>query len=200
MLASYTLKGAIVIDSRQHLETAIREFIENLGEDITRDGLLETPRRFTKQLAECLSGYSEDPEAHVKVFDNDGNSDLITISDITFASLCEHHLATFYGTIDVAYVPNKKILGLSKFARIADTLSRRLQVQERLTHQMADVLEKCLKPKMLIVRIQAKHMCMGSRGVRRLNANTETITIRGNAEKYHYYIEQLSNRSRERDI
>lgn len=178
-------------DVGKNLENAMREFIASYGTDTAREDLKETPKRFVKQLRENLVGYSDDPEKHIKVFSSDDYSDLITVSDITFSSLCEHHMVPFFGTIDIAYIPNGKILGLSKFARLADALSRRLQVQEHLTQQIADLVEQHLSPKFLIVRIGAKHTCMSTRGVRRHNSNTETIAVRGDLHAYTHYLQRF---------
>lgn len=180
------------------LENAIRDFIASIGEDPERDGLKNTPQRFIKQLRECLSGYQDDPEKHVRIFDNDGYRDLVIIRDVTFSSLCEHHIVPFFGTIDIGYLPNEKILGLSKFARLIDTISRRLQVQERLTGQLAELLDKHLEPQLLIVKIQAKHLCMVSRGVRRINSITETIAIRGDDKTHAQYIDIFHRRTKKK--
>ena len=173
------------------LQNALSNHLQSLGEVADRDGILETPARFVKQLGECLSGYQDDPAQHVKVFEGDGYHDLVLVRDVTFSSLCEHHVLPFFGTIDIAYLPNEKILGLSKFARLIDALSKRLQVQERITQQLADILETNLQPHLLIVKISAKHMCMGMRGVRRPNSSTDTVIVRGDKELYKHYIEQF---------
>lgn len=174
-----------------NLQKALQKYLHSIGENPERDGLLETPHRFTKQLQECLAGYADDPEQHLKVFDNDGYHDLVVVRDITFSSLCEHHMLPFFGTIDVAYLPKDKILGLSKFARITDALSKRLQVQERITKQLADLLEKKLQPDLLMINISAKHMCMSMRGVVRRNSVTETSIIRGDSQKHAKYVERF---------
>ncbi len=178
------------------LQAAMSGYLQALGEDSRRDGLEETPHRFVKQLSECLAGYNDSPDNHMKVFDNDGYHDLVMVRDITFGSLCEHHMLPFFGTVDIAYLPKDKILGLSKFARITDALSKRLQVQERITQQLADLLEKNLEPELLIVKISAKHMCMGLRGVNRRNSITDTMIIRGDAKKYANYVEQFQEQSK----
>jgi GTP cyclohydrolase I len=169
------------------LEEAMRNYVEslNIGED---KSLAETPKRFVKQLGECLEGYNSHPDTHLKVFDNNGYHDLVLVKDITFSSLCEHHMVPFYGTVDVGYVPENKILGLSKFARITDTISKRLQVQERITGELANILEKSLMPRFLFVRITAKHMCMCVRGVLRPESNTVTLTTRGDLETYGHHL------------
>lgn len=195
------LKGEIIMTESvtSELEAAVSNFIKALGEDLERDGIADTPKRFVKQLQECLAGYEDDPEKHVKTFDNDNYRDLIIVRDTSFSSLCEHHVLPFFGTVDVAYLPNDKILGLSKFARITDAVSKRLQVQERMTKQLADILESHLQAKLLIVRISAKHMCMSARGVRRTESFTETLTIRGDAQKYAHYVDQFYRTLQEKE-
>ncbi len=178
------------------LQNALADYLRALGEDPSRDGLLETPQRFVKQLNESLVGYQDPPEQHLKVFPSDGYHDLVIVRDITFGSLCEHHVLPFFGTIDIGYLPGDKILGLSKFVRLIDALTRRLQVQERITTQLADLLEKSLQPQLLIVKISAKHMCMSLRGVRRAHSVTDTLTIRGNADKHARYVRQFHTLAR----
>jgi GTP cyclohydrolase I len=171
-------------DQGKNLEKAIKEFIAYIGEDTSRDGLLETPKRFVKQFLESTVGYRDDPEKHLKIFASESDRDLVTVKDITFSSLCEHHLVPFFGTIDISYVPNGTILGLSKFARVIDAYSKRLQVQERLTQQISDLLEEHLQPKFLVVRVAAKHTCMSSRGVKRHRSTTITTAVRGDIDAY----------------
>lgn len=175
----------------RELEKSIREFIAGFGEDPKRAGLIETPKRFVKQFTESIVGYSDNPQNHLKLFDSEGSNDLITVSDITFSSLCEHHLVPFFGTIDIAYVPDGKILGLSKFARLIDVYSKRLQVQERLTKELTDTLEEALKPRLLMVTISAKHTCMSSRGVKRHLSTTRTTAIRGDKKNYKSFVDQF---------
>ena len=170
------------------LQDALRSYLEALGENMSRDGLHETPVRFAKQLRESVVGYQDDPKGHLKLFNNDGYNDLVVIRDITFSSLCEHHVVPFFGTVDIAYLPGEKILGLSKFARVVDAYGKRLQVQERLTRQIASLLEDALRPKLLLVQVSAKHMCMCTRGARRPNSVTETVIVRGDTDKYAHYV------------
>ena len=155
-----TVVAAKISSAEAKLIDAIKDYLSEKGEDINRDGLIDTPERFVKQLNENLRGYSLDPNDFAKVFDSDGYTDLIYIRDIDFSSQCEHHMVPFMGKVDVAYLPDGKILGLSKFARIVDAYGKRLQVQERLTKQVADLLEDTLKPKLLIVRMVAQHTCI----------------------------------------
>lgn len=187
----YWFNGNIMDKSKLDLEKVIQKFIESLGENLERDGIADTPKRFVKQLQECLSGYNDSPENHLKTFDNEGYSDLIIVRDTSFSSMCEHHMLPFFGNINVAYLPKDKILGLSKFARITDSITRRLQVQERITKQLADILEEKLEPNLLLVHVSAKHMCMSARGVRRTNSVTDTLAVRGDAKKYSHYTDQF---------
>ena len=178
-----------------HLETSIEALIASVGENPQRDGLVGTPTRFLKQMQECLVGYKDDPKKHIKLFDSEGFHDLVVVSDISFSSICEHHILPFYGRVDIGYLPGKQILGLSKFARIVDAFSKRLQVQERLTKQLADFLEEQLHPELLMVRITAEHTCMIVRGVARPESNTETFTVRGKSAGREQFIEQFRRQS-----
>jgi len=153
--------------SSKQIQDAVVSFMKDIGEQADRNGLLETPARFEKQLRECTAGYGQNPDDYVKLFENEGFHDLINVSKISFSS--------FFGHIDIAYVPADKILGLSKFARIVDVFSKRLQVQERLTQEIASYLSGKLQPDLLMVRIIATHTCMSSRGVLRPESMTETF-------------------------
>lgn len=153
--------------------------IELCGDDAGRDGLLESPFRVIKAFAEYTEGYREDPSQHLlKTFDVD-HSDLVLVEGIEFHSMCEHHFAPFYGVAHIAYIPNKKITGLSKFARLTDGFAKRFQVQERLTNEIVDAIERVLEPQGAMVVIQAKHMCMCGRGVKKSGASTTTSAVRG---------------------
>lgn len=173
------------------IQQAILALLSQLGEDVNREGLAETPARFEKQIRECLVGYADNPVKYVKLFDNTNFHDLVSVNKIAFSSLCEHHLLPFYGYIDIGYVPNEKILGLSKFARIIDALSKRLQVQERLTQELADFLYAHLEPLMLTVHVKAFHTCMTIRGVQRPEALTETRASLGETDTYAHYIHTI---------
>lgn len=149
------------------------------GDNPTRDGLKETPFRAVKAFLEYTEGYTEDPKKHLrKTFEVD-HDELVLVKDIEFHSLCEHHFAPFYGVAHVGYIPNEKITGLSKIARTVEGYAKRFQVQERLTSQIADALEEVLEPKGTMVVIEAKHMCMCSRGVKKSTAFTKTSAVRG---------------------
>ncbi|MBT3834779.1 GTP cyclohydrolase I FolE [Candidatus Peribacteria bacterium] len=145
----------------------IVEFLKNIGEDPEREGLKKTPERYEKALKELTSGYDKNLDEVIGegIFDA-VSSDPILVSDIEFSSLCEHHILPFYGNIEVSYVPNKKILGLSKIPRIVDMFAKRLQTQERLGAQIADAIMSSIKPKGVDVKIHAEHMCMKIRGVK----------------------------------
>lgn len=160
-------------------EAALQGLFKLLGEDAERDGLQDTPFRFVKALAEHTVGYREDPKLHLeKTFDVD-HQDLVLVKDIPFNSLCEHHLAPFVGKVHIAYIPSDKITGLSKFGRVVEGYAKRLQVQERLTQEIADAIQEVLNPQAVAVIIEAEHTCMSGRGIKKHGASTVTSTMRG---------------------
>ena len=160
-------------------ESAIQGLFGLLGENVERDGLQETPFRFIKALAEHTVGYGEDPKLHLeKTFDVD-HQDLVLVKDIPFNSLCEHHLAPFVGKVHIAYIPSDKITGLSKFGRVVEGYAKRLQVQERLTQEIADAIQEVLNPQAVAVIVEAEHTCMSGRGIKKHGATTVTSTMRG---------------------
>lgn len=150
-----------------------------LGEDPDRDGLKETPRRVVDAWSEWFSGYKKDPRELFKTFDAPNEQGLVILTDCPVTSTCEHHLAPFVGVAHVGYLPSDRIIGISKLARVVDIFARRLQVQERLTQEVADCIMENLKPKGVGVIITARHSCMSSRGARTPNVNTTTSAIRG---------------------
>jgi GTP cyclohydrolase IA len=163
------------------IERAVREILLAIGEDPDRDGLIETPARVARAYAEQFSGLSQHPEDVLgTVFDAD-HDELILVRDIEIYSTCEHHLVPFFGSAHVAYIPNEKgqITGLSKLARLVDVYARRPQVQERMTSQIADALMRVLEPRGALVVIEAEHLCMSMRGVRKPGAKTVTSAVRG---------------------
>jgi GTP cyclohydrolase I len=163
------------------IERAVREILIAVGEDPDRDGLIDTPARVARAYAEQFSGLSQHPEDVLgTVFDAD-HDELILVRDIEVYSTCEHHLVPFFGTAHVAYIPNEKgqITGLSKLARLVDVYARRPQVQERMTSQIADALMRVLEPRGALVVIEAEHLCMSMRGVRKPGAKTVTSAVRG---------------------
>lgn len=176
-------------------EKLVTEFVASLlasfGENTFREGLKETPQRVSRMYEELLGGYSKDPNSVFKTFKSNAYKDLVTLTNITFHSLCEHHMIPFFGKIHIGYVPNGKILGLSKFVRLTEIFSHRLQTQENLTNEVANALEKNLKPRGLIVSVEAEHLCMSMRGVRKSDCVTKTTTIRGSLKKKTSLIEQF---------
>jgi len=158
---------------------ALRKLIVACGDDPARDGLQETPFRVIKAFLEYTKGYEEDPALHLrKTFDVD-HDELVLVKDITFNSLCEHHFAPFFGKAHIAYIPNGRITGLSKFARLVDGYAKRFQVQERLTNQIGDAIQQELQPIGTAVVIEAQHYCMCGRGVMKPGAATVTSYMRG---------------------
>ncbi len=166
---------------KERIERAVREIILAIGEDPEREGLADTPRRVAKMYEEIFSGLHEDPEQHLEVyFQKEKYEELVLVKDIPVYSMCEHHLLPFYGKAHVAYLPkNGKLTGLSKLARTVETISKRPQLQERLTAAVADSIFKKLSPYGVIVVVEAEHMCMTMRGVKKPGSKTITSAIRG---------------------
>lgn len=164
---------------RDKVEQAVKLLLEGIGEDPKREGLIETPERVARMYEEIYGGMDEDPGLYLgKTFKAEGN-DLIVEKDITFYSVCEHHLLPFYGKVHVAYVPNQQVAGLSKLARTVEVFARRLQLQEQLTAQIADALMEYLAPQGVLVMVEAEHMCMTMRGIRKPGSRTATVVKRG---------------------
>lgn len=159
----------------------VRKLLAMIGEDPDREGLKETPLRFLKAWQEYTSGYRQSPEEILKSFEDGAQSvdEMVIVRDIPVYSLCEHHLAPFFGRAHIGYVPDQRILGLSKMSRLVEVYARRLQVQERLTNQIADALDTHLQPLGVAVVIECRHMCMESRGVRHTGTATVTSALRG---------------------
>jgi len=163
----------------QKIEQSIRDILAFLGEDPKREGLLDTPARVAKSYKKLFGGYQEDPTKLITVFQNEGYNEMLIAKDIDFYSTCEHHMMSFFGKVHVGYIPNDKILGLSKLPRLVEIFSRRLQNQERLTKQIADTLNDLLKPKGVGVVIKAEHLCMKARGVEKQNCVISTSSFTG---------------------
>ncbi len=159
--------------------SAMREILTALGEDPARDGLLRTPERVARMYAEVLSGRDLDPARHLEVTFAEDHHEMVLVKDIPFESLCEHHLMPFSGHAHVAYVPNGRIVGLSKIARVVEEFARRLQVQERLSSQVADLLMDRLAPQGVGVVLEATHTCMTMRGIRKQGSLMVTSAVRG---------------------
>lgn len=165
---------------KERIENAVREILIAVGEDPERPGLVETPRRVANMYEEIFAGLHESPKQHLKFFDEKSNDEMVIVRDIPFASMCEHHLLPFVGRAHIAYIPSdNRIIGLSKLARIVDNFAKRPQVQERLTHDIADFLEENMKPKGVAVIIEAEHSCMTIRGARASGSKTQTSALRG---------------------
>ena len=173
-----------MIDNKK-IEKAIEEILEAIGEDKNREGLKETPQRVAKMFNEIFSGYEKTADDLIKIFNEKYRSDeIIAVTDIPLCSMCEHHMMPFYGKVSIAYLPkDEKIIGISKFSRIINYFSKRLQVQERLTKQISDFLYEKLDPFGIIVIIEAEHMCMTMRGVKKPGSKTITSAVRGIFEK-----------------
>ena len=166
------------------VEDAVRTILESHGEDPSREGLRNTPRRVRRMYAELLQGYAIDPVALINgaIF-NEALDEMVVVRDIEYASLCEHHMLPFLGHAHVAYIPNKRIIGLSKIPRIVDMFARRLQVQERMTGQIADFLMDVLQPRGVAVVVDGVHLCNLMRGVRKHDSSMTTSAIRGSFRK-----------------
>jgi GTP cyclohydrolase I len=161
------------------IERAVREILSAIGEDPDRDGLLETPARVARMYAELFGGLHLEPARHLQKTFQETYDELVLIRDITFNSMCEHHLLPFIGVAHVGYIPRGSVVGISKLARIVEEISRRPQVQERMTQQIADLLVSELDPKGAIVVVEAEHSCMTIRGIRKPGAMTITSAVRG---------------------
>ncbi|MDQ1382364.1 MAG: cyclohydrolase [Actinomycetota bacterium] len=163
------------------IEKAVREILYAIGEDPDRDGLVRTPHRVAEMYAEIFSGLQEDPSRHLIVTFEANHDEMVLVRDIALYSLCEHHLAPFHGRAHVAYIPGDdgRITGLSKLARLVDGFAKRPQVQERLTTQIADAIVEILQPRGAFVMIEAEHLCMSMRGVRKPGTLTLTSAVRG---------------------
>ena len=163
----------------EKVKEGVRLLLEGIGEDVTREGLVETPDRIARMYEEIYGGMEEDASEHLKKRFHVDNDAMVLEKDITFYSTCEHHLLPFYGKAHIAYIPNGEVVGLSKLARTVEVFARRLQLQEQLTGQIADTLEKELNPKGVMVMIEAEHMCMTMRGIKKPGSQTVTIVKRG---------------------
>jgi GTP cyclohydrolase I len=170
-----------VLTKEQRLAEAAFDILQIIGENFGRPGLKETPDRFARYLLDLTAGYAIEPGAVLKTFEDGAENvdELVFQGSIPFFSLCEHHMAPFFGVAHIGYIPNGKILGLSKFARLIEVFARRLQVQERLTNQIADALVEHLAPHGVGVIIRARHLCMESRGVQKIGTITYTSALRG---------------------
>jgi GTP cyclohydrolase I len=166
--------------NQEHFEEAVRTMITAVGEDVTREGLLKTPERVFKAYEFMFGGYQEDPQAILNsALFTSSNDEMVLIKDIEFYSTCEHHLLPIIGRAHIAYIPDGKVVGLSKIPRVVDVFARRMQIQEQLTEQIADALMRSINPKGVAVVIQARHMCMEMRGVQKISSTTTSSALRG---------------------
>jgi GTP cyclohydrolase I len=165
--------------NREQIESHIREILRLIGEDVEREGLLETPARVARMYEEIFAGYSVDPKDVLGVTFDEQHEELVIVRDIVYYSQCEHHMAPFFGKAHIGYIPSGKIAGLSKLARLVEAVTRRLQVQERITSQIADTLEEVLHPHGVMVVVEGEHLCMCARGVKKPGSKTVTSAVRG---------------------
>ncbi len=164
---------------QEKVKAAVQLLLEAIGEDVNREGLKETPDRIARMYAEIFSGMEEDAKEHLtKVFSTEHNG-IVLEKDIVFYSMCEHHMMPFYGKAHVAYIPDGKVVGLSKLARTVEVYAKRLQLQEQMTAQIADAVMQYLSPQGVIVMLEAEHMCMTMRGIKKPGSKTVSITARG---------------------
>lgn len=168
-----------VAANRELIEGHVKEILKLIGENIEREGLLDTPARVTRMFEEIFAGYSIDPKQIIGVTFDENHEELVIVKDIIYYSQCEHHMAPFFGKIHVGYIPSGKIAGLSKFARLVDAVTRRLQVQERITSEIADIMEEVLQPHGVMVVVEGEHLCMCARGVKKYGSKTVTSAVRG---------------------
>ncbi|OAB45812.1 GTP cyclohydrolase I FolE [Paenibacillus antarcticus] len=166
-------------NNREKIEYHIEQILNLIGEDTKREGLLETPARVTRMYEEIYAGYEVDPRDVLGVTFDENHEELVIVKDIVYYSQCEHHMAPFFGKIHIGYIPSGKIAGLSKFARLVEAVTRRLQVQERITSQIADILNEVLEPNGVMVVVEGEHLCMCSRGVKKPGSKTVTSAVRG---------------------
>jgi GTP cyclohydrolase I len=168
------------------IEKGVKLILEGIGEDPKRPGIQRTPKRVASMFKEILGGLSEDPAKHMRVIQDEKHDEMVLIKNIPLYSMCEHHLLPFAGVAHVAYIPKEgRIVGLSKIARVVEAFARRLQVQERLTKQIADLIDQRLKPLGVMVVIEAEHMCMSMRGAKKPKSLTVTSAVRGSFRTSH---------------
>jgi GTP cyclohydrolase I len=164
----------------EKIENATKDILESIGEDINREGLLKTPKRVAKAFEHICGGYFKDPkEVLNEAMFESTNNEMVVVRNIEFYSMCEHHILPFFGRVSVAYIPDKKVVGLSKIPRLVDVFARRLQIQEQLTEQIADAMMETVAPKGVGVLIHARHMCMEMRGVETKHSYTSSSALRG---------------------
>lgn len=168
----------------EKIQTAVRMILEGIGEDPDREGLRDTPKRVARMYQEIFHGLEDDPREYLQVLFTEEHDEMVLIKDIPFYSMCEHHLLPFFGKAHVAYIPARgKITGLSKLARVVEAIAKRPQLQERLTSQIADMIMECMQAQGVLVVVEAEHMCMTMRGVKKPGSLTTTSAVRGMFKK-----------------
>lgn len=165
--------------NEEKIEAAVKLLLEGMGEDASREGLIETPGRIARMYGEIFGGMDEDVSAHLSKRFRVENNEMVVEKDIVFYSTCEHHLMPFFGKTHVAYIPNGEVVGLSKLARTVEAFARRPQIQERMTAQIADAIMEHLSPQGVMIMVEAEHMCMTMRGVKKPGSQTVTVVTRG---------------------
>ena len=168
--------------NKQAIQSAIKNILESIGEDVNREGLLDTPKRISELYSELFSGIGKDPREFLEIGFSENYYDPVLLTNISFFSICEHHLLPFIGRVDIGYIPQGKVVGVSKLARVVDVLSKRPQMQERLTSQIADTINTSLNALAVFVVVSAEHMCMTLRGVEKPGAYLTTFAERGDSE------------------
>jgi GTP cyclohydrolase I len=169
--------------NKAKIEKAVASIIDAIGEDPKREGLLGTPRRIAEMYAEVFAGIDDDPRTELRIGFEEGHREMVILKDIPFYSMCEHHFLPFYGLAHVGYIPNGRVVGASKVGRVIEILAKRPQLQERLTTQIANTMVEVLEPKGVAVVIQAEHLCMTMRGVKKPGSNIVTSAMRGLFQK-----------------
>lgn len=183
-----------MVDQKK-IEEAVRLLLEGIGEDVSREGLADTPNRIARMYEEIYKGMEEDPAQHLSRTFKVESNEIVLEKDITFYSVCEHHLMPFYGKVHIAYLPDGRVVGLSKLARTVEVYARRLQIQEQMTIQIAEAVMEHLKPQGVMVLVEAEHMCMTMRGVAKPGSQTITMAARGcfadNMQLQQYFFEMI---------
>ncbi|WNQ12110.1 GTP cyclohydrolase I FolE [Paenibacillus aurantius] len=182
-MLSREVRNDRVAENREEIEGHVREILRLIGEDPAREGLRDTPARVTRMYEEIFGGYDKDYAEILGVTFDEQHEELVIVKDIVYYSQCEHHMAPFFGKIHIGYIPSGKIAGLSKFARLVDVVTRRLQVQERITSEIANIMEEVLQPHGVMVVVEGEHLCMCARGVKKYGSKTITSGVRGSFRK-----------------
>lgn len=172
---------------KKKIEKAVAEILVAIGEDPNREGLKDTPERVARMYEELTAGYHDNASEHLSRTFGESRGELVLEKDIAFSSMCEHHLMPFFGKVHVAYIPNGKVVGLSKLARVVEVYCRRLQLQERMNAEIADAIWQELSPKGVFVVVEAEHTCMTARGIKKVGSKTVTMAVRGD------FSEELKN-------